>query len=115
MTHSSLRTARNHVSPLCAALAAPTPQSIYECLPGLAEAAECLARAQTEIAQSRGGGHVFEIYALKRELGKARKLIEQGAVFYQGWARMLGAAASGYTASGEAGPVRAAGQISIRG
>lgn len=114
MTQSNLSAARGHVQKLRAALSAPTPQAIEECLPGLMDAAECLKRVQSEIAQ--GGGHdiAFELHSLKRDLAGAKRLIGQGAAFYRGWANTLGAAA-GYTASGEAAPISAARKISVRG
>lgn len=95
-------------------MSSPTPEAIEECLPGLAEAAECLRR--TESGEGAGdGGILFELHALRRELAGAKKLIERGAAFYQGWANVLGAASAGYTPSGEAAAIPAAQKISIRG
>ncbi len=99
---------------LRAALASPTPEAIEECLPGLAEASECLARVPHQIAAG-DRDLVFELDALKRELAGARRLIERGAWFYRGWANVLGSAAAGYTPSGEAAAAPASRTISIQG
>jgi len=98
-----------------AALIAPTPESIEECLPGLAEAADLLGRVQQELAEGGPRDIVLEIHALRREIAGLKRLIGGGAAFYRGWARLLGAAAGGYTPSGEAAPVVPAQSISIRG
>jgi len=124
MTHSNpdttrgpdsrgLETARGHIARLRAALAAPTPQTIEECLPGLVEAAGCLERVQKAVAAG-DRDIVFELRALERDLAGARQLIARGAAFYRGWANVLGSAA-GYTPSGEATALPAAGKISVQG
>ena len=116
MTQSSLRDARNHVARLREALLAPSPEAIARCLPGLIEAGECLGRVQQELGGGPvDGGLVLEVQAFQRELKIAAKLIEHGAALQSGWAKLLGAAVSGYLPDGEAAPLSAAGTISVRG
>jgi hypothetical protein len=108
--------ARARIARMRAALLAPTPEAIEQCLPALAEAADLLGRVQQDLAA--GGGRdnlIMDLQALKRELAGVRQLIAHGAGFYRGWAQLLGAATAGYMPSGEAAPVAPSGKISIRG
>lgn len=98
-----------------AALIAPTPESIEQCLPGLAEATDLLTRVQRELAAGGPRDIVLELHALRREISGLKRLIARGAIFYRGWARLLGAAAGGYTPNGEPAAMAPAGSISIRG
>lgn len=88
-----------------------------DCLPGLSEAAGCLSaiehqlRAQPAVSIDR----VRELRSLKSELRAVRNLIEHGAAFHRGWARLLGAAAAGYTSLGEAAPLAARGSLAMEG
>jgi hypothetical protein len=59
--------------------------------------------------------HVRELKSLQADLLAVQKLIEHGAAFHSGWARLLGAAAAGYTSSGEAAPLAARGSLAIQG
>ncbi len=114
---SRVRSARGHLSALRSALLSPTPDAIVECLPGLADAAQCLGAVERELREP-GVRHPElsrELQALRNDLGLLHRLLEHGAVFYQGWANLLGTATSGYMLSGEAAPVTAFGSISIRG
>jgi hypothetical protein len=68
------------------------------------------------LGRERDDGDVgSELRELSRELVVVKRLANQGAAFYQGWARVLGGAASGYMPTGDAEPLRAPGSISIRG
>jgi hypothetical protein len=113
---ADLNGARIRVARMRAALLAPTPEAIEQCLPGLAEAADLLGRVQQDLAAG-GERHniLMDVYALNRELGAVHQLIARGAGFYSGWAKLLGAATAGYMPSGEAAPVMPSGKISIRG
>jgi hypothetical protein len=115
MTHSLLDSARERIARMRAALVAPTPESINECLPGLAEAADLLGRVERELAHGGPRDIVMEMHELRREIGALKRLVARGAAFYKGWARLLGAAAGGYTANGEAAAFVPSGSISIRG
>jgi hypothetical protein len=116
MTHSHLESARQRLARMRAALAAPTPESINECLPGLAEAADLLGRVEQELASGGPRDIVMEMHELRREIGAVKRLVARGAAFYKGWAQILGVAvAAGYTAAGEAATIAPAGTISVRG
>ena len=58
---------------------------------------------------------VRDLKALKIELRSAAKLIQHGFEFHRGWARLLGAAASGYTASGEAAQLNPPRKLALEG
>ena len=96
------------------ALSQPTPSAIEDCVPGLIEAAECLRRFEHNVAGVEQNC-LAELRALNREITGARRLMKHGADFYQGWARVLGAASGGYTPAGEATPITSASKILIRG
>ena len=101
---------RQHVAVLRSALMSPSPDEIEKCLPALAEAAGCLSsvtREQTNLHP--------ELIALRQDLRLVSKLIEHGAAFYDGWAKLLGAAIGGYTPSGEAAPLTATAAVIVRG
>ena len=129
--------ARATVADVRAALIEPSPDRLFACLPALEEAARRLGVVESIVendventvenifentvenswpAEIRDSGEVAcALKALKSELRGVSKLIEQGAVFYRGWARLLGAAAAGYTPSGEAAPLVARGSVALDG
>jgi hypothetical protein len=118
---SGIRNARQHIEALRTALVSPLLEEIERCLPGLEEAARSLTTAEAELRAS--GTHrptiAHELKALSHEVKLASRLIEHGAAFHSGWAKLLGAAAAGYMPTGEAAPitglVQATGRISVRG
>ena len=118
---SRISKARRHVEALRAALLCPGPEEIERCLPGLEEAARSLAAAETELSASGAARPILarELRALSHELKLASRLIEHGAAFHSGWAKLLGAAAAGYMPTGEAAPitglVQATGRLSVQG
>lgn len=114
---SNLSTAQSHVQALRRALLSSSPEEIEQCLPLLSEAAGCLTTIQRELAlqPDQDPGFAGELKTLKQELRVVTKLIEHGAAFWQGWARLFGAATGGYTPSGEPRPVAAVGTVSLRG
>lgn len=114
---SSVETIRKHIEALRLALLAPSPEGIEQCLPALADAAGSLISIQRELISAGRGDSEFEreLKALKKDLAAVHKLIEYSAAFWNQWARLLGSMAGGYTPSGEARPVAAAGTISIQG
>jgi hypothetical protein len=112
---SSVETIRKHIEALRLALLAPSSEGIEQCLPLLADAAGSLISIQRELGLPGSDSDLGrELKALKKDLVAVQKLIEHGAAFWNQWAKLLGAL-SGYTPSGEARPVAAAGAISIRG
>ena len=114
---SAINNARKHVEALRLALLTPSPEQIVRCLPGLEEAARCLAATERELP--RAGPERLELpaelRALKNDLRAVNRLIERGAAYHQGWAKLLGLAAAGYTPTGDAAPIAASGSLSIRG
>ncbi len=123
MTHSNpdraaspVAEARAHVAELRAALFSPDPEAILACVPGLALAAECIHTVECDLREqpSISIDDLRELNGLKSDLRAVSKLIEHGARFYRGWARILGSA-SGYTASGEAAALAPAGSIAVKG
>lgn len=91
------------------------------CLPGLSQAAGCLSaiehrsQAKPVVSLVASIDHVRELKSLQAELRAVQKLIEHGAAFHRGWARLLGAAAAGYTSSGETAPLAARGSLAMEG
>ena len=104
---TGVRDARRHVDALRQALLSPTAESIEKCLPVLEEAAACLRNVQRELDLTPASPHSRrqlsgELRALRAQLSVALRLAAEGARFHAGWARLLGAWASGYTRDGEA-------------
>ena len=101
-----------------AALKAPTPEEIGGCLPLLGEAIDCLQAAPTARHDPELAGEselAGELDALRFEVGVLRRLIERGAAFYQGWARVLATTAAGYTPAGEPAALTAPGSVCLEG
>ena len=130
---SKLQQARVRTAEVRQALAsASTPEEVGACVPLLHEAITCL-RAIAPVADSSPENMspenaapknaatpsqpelAREFAALCFELGVARRLIEGGAEFYQGWARTLAVVLSGYTPSGEPAALTAPGSLSLQG
>lgn len=107
---SKVSAARRELAALRRALLSPGPEQIEESLPRLAEAVSGLSSPESEPDIDRK-----ELEQLQAELTLAAKLIEHGAAFYKGWAKLLASAACGYTPSGDAPPLDAAGTVSVRG
>jgi len=131
---SKLRQARARTAEVRQALAtASTPEEVSGCMPLLHEAIACLqslAAVPDPSPENPAPKHAAppsspatparpelarEFAALRFELGVARRLIEGGAEFYQGWARTLAAVLSGYTPSGEPAELTAPGSLSLHG
>jgi hypothetical protein len=87
------------------------------CVPGLSKAAASLSAIEQRLKAQPAVSldHVRELKSLQADLLAVQKLIERGAAFHSGWARLLGAAAAGYTSSGEAAPLAARGSLAIQG
>ena len=98
---------------------------LEQCVPALTEAARHLRSLESRARQADGSAasaEAEELRRLKPQLAAVMRLIENGAEFYHGWARLL-CAAAGYTATGEAAPLAASfseapagpGRISLAG
>ncbi len=113
---SNLKIARNRIEQLRGALLSPSPEEIERCLPGLVEAVACLGLVQQNLSGEGADPELSrELKTLRIELTAVSRLIEHGAAFYHGWAKLLGSATSGYTPTGDAAPISAAGTMWIRG
>jgi hypothetical protein len=113
---SKISSARRKVARLREALISPGPEEIENCLPALAEAANYLDSIQEELKFSAPPPEMDQqLQLLKDELKMATRMIANGAAFYQGWAKLLASAASGYTPSGDAPPLAPAGSVSLQG
>jgi hypothetical protein len=123
---SKLRQARARLSDVQRVLAAAsTPKEIGGCAPLLEEAILALQaipslpggpnHAVESEAVETGAELAREFAELQFELGVVRRLIEGGADFYQGWARVLAAVLTGYTPSGEPAALTAQGSVSLEG
>ena len=113
---SKLNIARRRVADLRQALLSPSPEEIERCLPGLAEAATCLGQLERELHSERADPLLAaELQALQRDLKMIARMVQQSSAFYRGWASILGAAAGGYTSSGQAAEIAVPGTIAVRG
>jgi hypothetical protein len=123
VTLGEIRSARARLGEVLRALSsssAPhvvTPEEIGGCAPLLEEAIACLrAMPAPQNPSLRNGPELArEFEGLRFELGVVRRLIEGGAEFYRGWARILATAAAGYTPSGEPAALTASGSVSLEG
>lgn len=109
--------ARECIAALREALMKSSPDELMACLPGLSDAAGRLSAVEREVRSSSPAADELTraLKGLKSDLSAANKLIEHGAGFYRGWARLLGAAAAGYTPSGEAAPLTVRGSLAMEG
>ena len=113
---SKLKQARDRVEALRLALLSPEPAEIAMALPGLEDAARCLAIVEQEV---RKGAFIpyeirRELKLLQNDLHISARLIEHGMAFSEGWAKMLGAGPA-YTQAGQSAPAPLEGTLSLRG
>jgi hypothetical protein len=99
-------------------LANPTAAATQQSAAHVEAAIRCLETLQSSLC-ARGGaasaGLAAELDELRKEIFHTTALLERAAAFYFSWARLLYAAACGYTAKGEPaapGPVR---RLSVEG
>ena len=113
---SKIKQARDKVEALRLALVSPEAEGIAVALPGLEEAALCLAAVEQEIREGRGTPHEVrrELKLLKNDLRISARLIEHGVAFCQGWAKMLGTSPA-YNQTGHTAPSQLEGTLSLRG
>jgi hypothetical protein len=113
---SKIKQARDRVEALRLALLSPTPEDIAQALPGLEEAASCLAILEQEVREGACAPYEVrrELKLLKNDLRISARLIEQGIAFCQGWAKLLGGVPA-YTQAGHSQPPPSAGTLSLRG
>lgn len=99
--------ARRLVDAVHSALLSPTPEPIEQSLPALDAAIACLHGVQEELDGAPLNVQLRkkirqELRALGVELSLILSLAAEGARFHEGWARLLGAFAGGYTRDGAA-------------
>jgi hypothetical protein len=113
---SKIKQARDRIEALRLALLSPTPQEMGAALPGLEEAARCLETVERELREGACAPYEVrrELKLLKNDLRISGRLIDQGAVFCQGWAKMLGVGPA-YTQAGEPVPSQSKGTLSLCG
>jgi hypothetical protein len=109
--------ARELLARMRAALLTPTPEAIDGELPALKQALQCLQELQPEagLQTEPEAGLRIELEMLHAEVRRVAGLIEGGAALQAGWAKVLAAAAGGYTAGGEAAPLTVRGRLSLEG
>jgi hypothetical protein len=116
---AGINDARTNIAALRAALLLPalSPDDLIACVPGLSMAAARLSTVEQELRDQPAIpiDVARNLKSLKSELRAAAKLIEHGAEFHRGWARLLGSAAAGYTASGDAVPLAVQGTVALEG
>jgi hypothetical protein len=117
-----LASARRHVDALRSALLSPAPDELERSLPALAEAVACLRSAEQELRSgltSGGDGEIravaVEANSLRESLAVVRRVVAGSAAFYDGWLRMLGAAAGGYTRAGAPAALTPTATVSVKG
>jgi len=105
------------VAALRAALLLPTVDELGQCVAGLVEAAQSLGSVEQGLRSGEAApdGLRSDLDGLKNELRRVHALIEQGAAFHSGLAKLLGSATAGYTPSGAAAPLTPAGALSVQG
>ncbi len=113
---SNIRQARDKVEALRLALISPSADEIAVALPGLEEAALCLATVEQEVREGTCASYEVrrELKLLKNDLRISARLIEHGLAFCQGWAKMLGGGPA-YTQEGLTAPPRSEGTFFLRG
>jgi hypothetical protein len=121
---AEIKQARTRIEVLRLALLSPAPDELGAALPGLEEAAQCLAAVESHMTRDTDQ-HTHAPYEVRRELRLLKNdlrivtpLIEHGVAFCRGWAKMLGAE-PGYTPAGVSEPLEElshfGGTVSVRG
>lgn len=129
---STIRQATSALEQACQLLDIPGKQSFQESYPYLETAAEALQALCFSLSREARGrkaseeddtllGNMFRKGTLRREVAgirqrvlKTKALVEGVATYYDGWMRMLGVTAGGYTRAGSAS-LSARGSLSTAG
>jgi hypothetical protein len=110
--------ARRDVAQVRRVLARPTRAAVADSAVLLENAANRLRDLEQGLRRGGGGNHrglALELGELRRELAQASEMLESAAALYMGWARLLFAAAAGYTARGEPAAPAAPRRLSVEG
>lgn len=102
MMRSRIQQARDRIEELRVALLNPAPEEICAALPGLEEAVRCLQTVEQEVRDGACAPYEVrrELKMLKNDLRISGRLVEQGAEFFRGWAKVIGIGTS-YTQAGQ--------------
>jgi hypothetical protein len=101
-----LAMARSEVKRACELLTAPSPEALANCRETLERALLALEDFQTHCRMALpGSGSKAVAKALRSDILRAGRLLQNLAGFYRGWERILGAMSGGYTVSGAPAPV----------
>jgi hypothetical protein len=96
--------ARREVSEVRRLLERPTSAAVAQGAVHLEDAANGLRDLEQRLRRGGTGRRpslARELNELRREVGRASEMLENAAALYMGWARLLFAAAGGYTPRGE--------------
>ena len=111
-----LATARSEVHRACELLIASSPEALNNCQEALERAVNALKefRSFSQEVPPEPGTRPLAL-TLKKEVLRARRLIESLAAFYKGWERILGTMSGGYTTNGAPAAVTRQGRLCCRG
>jgi hypothetical protein len=108
--------ARSEVKRACDLLIATTPEALNRCQEALAQAVYELREFRSQCGESPGDSTALSTAAaLRGELRRANRLLQNLASFYRGWERILGTMSAGYTSGGDPAPVARTGRLCCRG
>jgi hypothetical protein len=111
-----LEMARAEVTRACGLLIAPTPEALHTCQDALQQAVAALTELQSPPEEFRADPAVKpQARALRTEVLRADRLLQNLARFYRGWERILGTMSAGYTVNGDPAPVNRMGRLCFRG
>ena len=106
-----VQTIRTKLADVVRLLLVPQPVNVEHCAPLLEDAVKAIAQLE-RITGSLSKG---DIQAVRGDLSRVRALLQQAADLHTGWARILGAAARGYTPAGDASSLEAPSRVSVQG
>jgi hypothetical protein len=111
-----IKEARERIEALRLALTNSSPVEIVAALPGLEEAARCLASVEKELRDGECAPYEVrrELKLLKDDLRLNARLMEQGVAFCRGWAKLLGSGPT-YTQTGQSALPEPLATVSLRG
>lgn len=107
MPTEDLRNARSHLKALRTAALRPDPEALDEGHSELEQALLLLRSALQQIQNSGPGTSeelISEAAALRAELQRTARLLEEASRFYEGWLRWKATLAGGYGAQGQPAP-----------
>jgi hypothetical protein len=111
-----LAMARSDVNRACNLLISPTPEALQTCHEALQSAVAAMRQYRDQSMQSRGDiAANADVRALRSEIHRAGRLLQNLQNFSRGWERILGTMSGGYTAVGDPAPVFRVARLNCRG